>query len=133
MVTRLRSVAGVLTGMVLLALGVLGVVGGTWPGAVPGGDGVETAGAGHALPAPAARWRQGHRGSGSGSGSGPGAGSGDGVPRPTPGRTVIPVAVLTAPLCLAPRRAPRGRLRRLLADVGDDWRSLLLGAPPALG
>jgi hypothetical protein len=30
------------------------------------------------------------------------------------------------------RRGPRGVLRQRLEDVGDRWRALLLGAPPAI-
>jgi len=60
-------------------------------------------------------------------------------PRPVPGvlaELALALALVPAPRVVAtpavdgPRR-PLRRIRRCLDDVGDDWRSLLLGAPPA--
>ena len=53
------------------------------------------------------------------------------VPRPL----ALPIAMATAIVLVATVAAYApcegwGRVRPCLADVGDDWRSLLLGAPP---
>ena len=58
------------------------------------------------------------------------------TPQPTPrphAAVVAAVAILFARLASAGRgRRPSRDDRRPIDDVGDDWRSLLLGAPPAL-
>jgi hypothetical protein len=65
------------------------------------------------------------------------------VVRPAPERAVRPhpsaavalalVALLTAGAALGARpEGLIGRYRRRLGDVGEDWRALLLGAPPAV-
>ena len=46
--------------------------------------------------------------------------------------TAFVAAIAVAAICLACTSCVAAdRLRRRLDDVGDDWRSLLLGAPPA--
>jgi hypothetical protein len=57
------------------------------------------------------------------------------APRPSAPIPLALVTVVAVTAVLAVTRAPRrpfDLLRRRLHDVGDDWRSLLLGAPPAL-
>jgi hypothetical protein len=107
MVTRLRPVLGVLAAVALLALGLS--MGARADAAPSGGEAVVV---GEVSARPAAPTR---------------------APRPA----VLPLLVLTglvAVVASSPSRSLTlvGRHRRRPVDDGDDWRSLLLGAPPGL-
>jgi hypothetical protein len=111
MVTRLRPALGVLAALALLIVSALSVAGASATSASTGrADGVVTM-VEVTLTRPAAVPR---------------------VPRPL----ALPLAMATA-LALVAMVATYSlherlsRIRPCLGDVGDDWRSLLLGAPPA--
>lgn len=54
------------------------------------------------------------------------------VPRPlAPLTSTVTMAAVASILIALLLRRSTDRPRRCLDDVGDDWRSLLLGAPPA--
>jgi hypothetical protein len=109
MVTRLRPVFGVLAGLVLLVVSAFSLA--SADGSVASGaahDVVTTVEGTVARPAAVSR-----------------------VPRPValPVATAAAVA-LVAILAAYASREGLGRVRPCPGDVGDDWRSLLLGAPP---
>jgi hypothetical protein len=109
MVMRLRPVASILAVLALVALPAIGSA------SVDGG-----------------------RASGAGAGAGLVIKSDTAVPRAPVGLRVPPLLALVAGIATAivmvvrlPAGASRPHsVRRCLDDVGDDWRSLLLGAPP---
>jgi hypothetical protein len=111
MVTRLRPVVGVLAAVALLALG--GLDSATTDDVPAIGDRHESVAVAKASRAPAAVAARAAR------------------------APVVPLVALAGLLALVATSATGshtliGRQRRRPGDDGDDWRSLLLGAPPVL-
>jgi hypothetical protein len=109
MVMRLRPVAGILAVLALLALPAIGFA------SVDGGRASDAgAGAGLVIKADAAVTR---------------APVELRVPPPLALAAGLATAIVLVVRLPAGSTSPK-RVRRCLDDVGDDWRSLLLGAPP---
>ena len=109
MVTRLRPDLGVLAAVALLALGCLSP--GTSEHTTPIADRHDAVAVAKACTTPTAPIR---------------------APRPVLPLIVLLVTMAVPATTVVGGRALIGRHRRRPGDVGDDWRSLLLGAPPGL-
>jgi hypothetical protein len=110
MVTRLRPALGILAAVALLSVGSLSLVASD---TAPSGDRHDVVAVAKASTA------------------------GSAAPTRAPGAPVVPLLALAVLMTLAGTGSTQvpaliGRQRRRPGDDGDDWRSLLLGAPPGL-